>query len=327
MQEFDLQVQQQLGRGTVFEVAYLGGIGRNLPNFLNVNLDPTTVQQVNITVVDTTGKGPLQANSVITVPTYTKYGNTALLGPSATNFTAITEYLSNINSSYNALSAEIQNRSLHSLQFDVNYTWSHALDFSQNASTAGNTNNWYDSYGNPRANYGNSSFDTPNRLVAYALYNFPNLESGIPLKYLTNDWSLDTTLQMQNGLPYSESVSGSNSSSAIAADWNGSGGVTFIPQLGHNNLFFPRDIVLDARVEKQFAITERYRLQVFLQAFNLANHQNVTTVNTPAYKLSGPGALAGTATYQANFGTVSKTNNSGFSYTPRQLELAARFSF
>ena len=108
----------------------------------------------------------------------------------------------------------------------------------------------------------------------------------------------------------------------ISTGWNGSGGPAIIPQLGHNNYFYPRDIVDDIRAEKQFTFNERYRLQVFLQAFNVANHQNVTSVNTPAYKLSG-----GVATYQANFGTVSKTNNSGFSSTPRQLELSTRFFF
>ncbi len=40
--EFDLIVQQQMGRGTVFSVSYLGALGRELPNFLDLNLDPTT---------------------------------------------------------------------------------------------------------------------------------------------------------------------------------------------------------------------------------------------------------------------------------------------
>ena len=61
----------------------------------------------------------------MTVPVYTAYGNTALLGPAATNFQAITEMISNVNSNYNALVGEVVNRSLKSVQFDANYTWSH----------------------------------------------------------------------------------------------------------------------------------------------------------------------------------------------------------
>src|ERR1700677_3796012 len=48
--EYDLIVQQQMGRGTVFSVSYLGAMGRELPNFLDLNLDPTTVTPTTITL-------------------------------------------------------------------------------------------------------------------------------------------------------------------------------------------------------------------------------------------------------------------------------------
>jgi outer membrane receptor protein involved in Fe transport len=341
--EIDLQLQQQVGHGTAIQVAYLGSLARELPNFLNVNLDPTTEATVNITVAPATGTtnyGPL-GQTTIPVQTFTKYGNVGLLGPSAVNFQAITEYLSNINSSYNAFTVEVQNRSLRSVQFDLNYTWAHSLDFYQNASTAGNTDNWYDPYANARANYGNSSFNIPNRLTGYVLYNLPNLKSHSGWSYLTKDWSLNDTFQGQTTLPFSAGVSGTNSTkvtnatyptgspTAIGADWNGNGSVSYVPQLGHNNYTAKRIMVDDVRAEKQFAFSERYHLQIFLQAFNVANHQNVSSENTIGYKLAGTAGspLAGTATYQANFGTVATTNNSGFSYTPRQLELSGRFTF
>ena len=335
--EYDLQVQQQLGRGTFFQVSYLGAQGRELPNFLDVNLNPTPydpvaaplgVRNVAVTVVDTTGKGPIPNGTVLNTPVYQSYGNTALLGPSASSFNAISEYISNVNSSYNAVAFEVQNRSLRSIQFDASYTWSHSLDFYQNATTAGATQSWYDPYGNQRVNYGNSTFNIPNRFVGYALYNLPGVSSGHHLlRYATNDWSLDNSFQFQTGLNYSYGTSGSVSNNAINAGFNGAGGPSFIPQLGHNNFTFNRVLVDDVRVEKQFPIHERYNLQVFLQAFNVANHQNETSVNGTAFQFAKVSTSAGTATYQSNFGTVSKTNNSGFSYTPRQLELSARLFF
>jgi hypothetical protein len=331
--EMDLQVQQQIGHGTVIQVAYLGALGRELPNFLNVNLNPAT-KLVNVTVAPasgTTNCGPLTCGTVIPTPTYAGYGNTALLGTNATKFQSVTEYISNINSSYNALSAEVQNRSFKSLQFDLNYTWAHALDYYQNASSSGSTNAWYDPYGNPRVNYGNSSFNIPNRLVGYAIYDLPGLARKSPLTYATNGWSVDTTLTLSSEVPFSATTSGSNSSVAIQSGFNGAGGPAFIPQLGHNNYQPRRSVVDDLRVEKTFPITSRYNLQIFLQAFNVANHQNISAVNSTAYKLSSAGTVngvpSGTATYQANFGTVNTTNNSGFSFTPRQLELAAKFTF
>ena len=256
---------------------------------------------------------------MLQIPTYTSYGNTDLLGPAATSFQAITEYTSNVNSSYNAMVIEYQNRSMHRLQFDVNYTWAHALDYSQNASTAGNTMAWWDPYTSPRINYGNSTWDIKDRLVGYATYDVPGSHANNVLRYVTDGWKIDTSFQMQTGLPYSASTSGS---AGIAGDFNGAGGNAIIPQAGHNNYFQPRVIVDDLRVGKEFTFRERYRLQLFGQAFNIANHQNVSAVSTTAYTLSGS-----TATYQSTFGQVTKTNNSGFSYAPRQIELSARFSF
>jgi hypothetical protein len=323
VQEFDLILQQEVGRGTVVSASYLGALGRHLPNFLDVNLNPNTTNE-NITISDTTGKSPLANGTVLTVPTFTAYGNTGLLGPSATNFQAVNEMISNINSSYNALALEVQNRSLKNLQFDVNYTWAHALDYYQNADTTGGSNNWYNPYTSARANYGNSTWDVKDRLVAYALYTLPNLETGSWVKYLTNGWKLDDTFQIQTGMPYSATTSGHTSYGIGSAGLNGNGGTyaNYIPQLGFNNYFQPRIMIDDARIEKDFVLKDRYNLQFFAQAFNLANHQNVSEVYTEAYALSGT-----TATYQKTFGQTEYTNDSGFNYAPRQVEISARFSF
>ena len=328
LHEFDLQYQLNLGRGTVFQASYLGALGRELPNFLNLNLDPATKANVNITVSDSTGAGPIPSGTVLTIPTFTKYGNTALFGPSAVNYQAITELISNINSSYHAFAVEIQNRSLKNIQFDVNYTWSHALDFSQNDSTAGNLDNWYDPYSNPRANYGNSLYDTPNRLVAYLIYTAPDMKAGPEwLHYLTNGWNLDNDFQAQNGLPFTATSSGKNSSGAVGNFWNGNNSVSYLPQVGHSNYFLNKDVVDDVRIGKTITFAERYKAEFYAQVFNVGNTQNETATNPIMYKLAAVTATTGTATYQTNFGQINTTNNSGFTYAPRQIEISARFNF
>jgi hypothetical protein len=322
--EFDLMVQRELGKGTVVQVSYLGALGRELPNFLDVNLNPTQVSET-ITMAPATGTtnyGPLGSAS-FTVPTFTGYGNTALLGPSATNFQAISEMVSNVNSNYNALSVEVQNRTMKSLQFDLNYTWAHALDFNQNASTAGATNGWYDPYKNSRVNYSNSTWDIRDRLVGYAIYSFPNIHGGTLVKYLTNDWKFDDSFQMQTGLPYSAGMGGQGY--GILGYLNGNGSVTFAPQVGQNNYFQPRDIVDDVRLQKDVLLKGGIKLELIAQSFNVANHQNVTEMYTEAYNMTTAtvaGVPTTTATYQGNFGTREQTNNSGFSYAPRQIEVS-----
>ena len=329
--EFDLILQQQVGRGTVFSVSYLGALGRELPNFLDMNLDPTSMVTETITLQpyssSSTALGPAaKLGTTFQVPTFTKYGNTALFGTVAPNFQNITEMISNVNSSYNAFVVEIQNRTIHNLQFDFNYTWSHALDFSQNAATNTSANDWYNPYGDARVNYGNSSYNVPSRFVGYALYTIPGLNTGQWYKYLSNGWSIDTSFQAQSGLPYTASVSG-YAGVGLVSDWNGSGGSTVIPGVGVNTYETPRKIVDDMRLEKEFTIREKYHVQFFANMFNIANHQNIDGIGTTAYKLGGSG-LAGTATFQApTFQVPISSNNSGFLYTPREIEIATRINF
>ena len=328
VQEYDLALQHQMGHGTVVQLNYLGALGRELPNFLNLNLNPASIQNVDITVSDSSGAGPLPNGAVYTVPTYTGYGNTGLFGSAATAYTTITEVASNVNSSYNAFVAEVLNRSLKSVQFDVNYTWSHSLDFAQNATTTTAANNWYDPFSNARANYGNSQWDIPNRLVGYALWSLPNLHTQSFLKYLANDWSVNDSFQIQDGLPYSLGTSSYNSSDAIGTNWNGSGGQAIIPEIGIDSKRIRRKMVDDLRLQKEIPLAERYRLQLMANVFNVSNHQNFDGINSTGYVLSSTGPLAGTATFQSStYGQFTSSNSSGFLYTPRQIEIAARFTF
>ncbi len=257
VQEFDLSVSHQLTHGTVVQLSYLGGLGRELPNFLDVNLNPDTKQNVTITVSDAAGAGPIANGTQFVVPTYTGYGNTALFGSAAASYSAISELVSNVNSSYNAMAFEVTNRSLRSLQFDFNYTWSHSLDFAQQSSTTTSANNWFDPYSNPRINYANSQWNIPNRLVGYALWTLPNVHTQSFIKYITNDWSFDDSFQIQDGLPYTLGTSSYNSSSAEGTGWNGSGASSIVPSIAMENKRIRRKMVYDIRLQKEIPFYER----------------------------------------------------------------------
>ncbi|MGA3070796.1 MAG: TonB-dependent receptor, partial [Terracidiphilus sp.] len=362
--EFDLSLQQALGKGTVFQLSYMGAMGRELPNAININYNPNAntvttasgtpngVVQSVITVSDPAGLGPIPNGTNFTVPTYTGFIN-----PS---FGAVNELMSNINSSYNALVGEIENKTSKHIQYDVNYTWSHALDFNQNASTTTLGNGAFDPYnidGYPKgANYGNSMYNIPNRLVAWAMINSPSIPGNDWMKWIANDWSLNPEFQGQNGLPYSATIgTGYPSYSAYGSSWNGAGSNYWIPAIGRNTHQQARILVLDMRLEKQFPIPvhdKLYHLQLLGEFFNLANHQNVTTVNSTAYNLSDnsgltkgctasqlvPGQaqeecstltyvpLAGAGHLESGFGAVTSTNNV-YMYTPREVELTLRLEF
>ncbi|HTH53986.1 MAG TPA: TonB-dependent receptor [Edaphobacter sp.] len=343
-EQFDLAIQQDLGHQTVFSVSYIGALGRELPNYLNLNLNPANTYTFNYTVSGTNGNcGPLTCGSVVPVKVYsnrTQTGSTAGTYSFNTPFPAYgstTEVISNINSNYHGLTFELQKRASRFITFDGHYTWAHALDFNQNASTNPSTNGWFDPFANGRANYGNSNNDIRQRFVGWAIFNVPGTSHGNALKYLTNGWSLKPYFQIQSGLPYSLTVSGTVPNQCYVAgcfEANGSGlggtGVSYIPQVGINTFRRPRTINLDMRAQKDFRFAEKYSLQLVGEAFNLANHQNVTGVNSTGYILNtsqtNPTAPTSMLNYQSTFGTVTASNSNN-AYQVRQVQLALRLVF
>jgi outer membrane receptor protein involved in Fe transport len=369
--EFDFSIQRELFPGIAVQLSYMGALGRELPNAVNINLNPNAntntaagsqpngVIQSVITVSDTSGAGKLPNGAVYVVPTYSRTNTSTTANLLNPNFGAVNELMSNINSSYNAMVAEIQNKSSKRLQYDVNYTWSHALDYNQNESTTTLGNGVFDPYnidGYPKgANYGNSSFNVPNRLVAWALINAPTVDGSGWAKWIANGWSLNPVYQAQNGLPYSATIgTGSPATSAYSSSWNGAGSNFWIPEIGRDTFEMKRTMVVDMRLEKQFDLNvadKPYHLQLMGEFFNVANHQNVTGVITTAYNLSSNSSVtagcaaslvagqtqdecstltyvpkAGSGTAASGFGAV---NNSGsnFAYSPRQIQLSLRLDF
>ena len=341
-EQFDLAVQQDLGFQNVLSVSYLGSLGRELPNYLNLNLDPTKTYNYTYTVAPGTNGscGPVAcgtytqkayASKLQTGTAASTYTN-ILLNP---NYSSVTPTLSNINSAYHALSVDITNRSFRWATFDANYTWAKALDYSQAQFTANGTNNWLDPYANPRSNYGVSSLNIRHRAVGWAVLKAPGVNTESALKYVTNGWSVQPLITFQSGLPYSAAESGTTPSQCYyagcfeAAGTSGvtATGVTYLPQLGRNSFTYPRDIVADVRVQKEFSFEHGYNLQLLGEAFNIANHQNITGLNTTAYSFATNTATnTNTLTYQSGFQTVTSAN-SNYAFNPRLLQLAVRLLF
>jgi hypothetical protein len=338
----------------------MGALGRRLPNALNINYNPNANTATSgtpngvvtsvVTIADATGAGPLPAGKIFYVPTYTGF-----LNP---NFGPVNEAFSNITSNYNAAVLEIENKTSKRFQYDANYTWSHALDFNQNANTNNLSNGWLDPYNidgfAKGGNYGDSQWNIPNRLVVWGLLNSPEVEKDGWIKVLANNWSLAPMFQAQNGLPFSAGFqSGSASLSAYSSGINGSGMSTWIPYIGHNNYQQRRTMVADARLEKQLVFNHGdhgMTLHLIGEAFNISNHQNVTGVQTSAYTLSANSSVTSgcsvtvpgqaleecsTMTFvplvgagHAGSGFKAITNaNSNFAYSTRQMQLALRFDF
>jgi hypothetical protein len=179
-------------------------------------------------------------------------------------------------------------------------------------------------------------------MVLYAVGDLPYHVKG-PLGYLLNDYEIAPDFQAQSGLPYSVGINGSAALTTAggtpltltnSGSFNGSGGAQRVPGPNRNLYQQPRINVLDLRLSKRLVFQERYRLEFFGEAFNLANHQNVTSVGASAYTPSVV-KLPGTSTYQNQlvpytstpFQSITAVNNDNFAYSQRQLQLGVRVQF
>jgi len=225
----------------------------------------------------------------------------------------------------------------------INYTWAHALDYGQNATTFMDTNDLLVPT-NIHGEYGNSIFDVRNRVVASAIVESPWHIGGF-LGYLANDWQLSPIYSSQSGLPYSLVTSGTPSFTTpvdangqtvtytgLGSSINGSNGRKGIDVFGRNTFRMKRTIDMDLRLSKSLKFGERYRAELLAEAFNIFNHQNVTGVNNTGYILGTTAAdpvtkaVKATMTYNSSFGSVTNAN-SNFAYTPRQIQIGFRFFF
>lgn len=334
-EQFDLAVQQDLGSHNVLSIAYLGALGRELPNYINTNLDPAQSYVGTFTV-----GAPGSTGNCNGIPCGTKFQQ-RVYARSAVNaaYNGVTDVISNANSNYHALSLDVTNRQFKFVTFDANYTWSHALDFNVAQFSSAGTNNWIDPFANARSNYGNANINVRHRAVGWAILNVPGIKSHNLLSYATNGWSIKPLVQVQSGLPYSYGTSSGSPSAQGGLSPNSTGvggtGVTsYIPAFGRNTLTQPRDIVVDARLQKDFRLREGASLQLLAEGFNLANHRNITGVNAGAFSLANftdpvtkvvtPNVL----TPVAVFGTPSSSGvNGNYAYQVRQLQFGARILF
>jgi Carboxypeptidase regulatory-like domain/TonB dependent receptor len=351
--EIDLALEQNMGHNTVFSMSYMGSFGRELAAAVDQNVSSTNIASRNFQVV----------NNVVAPPTYITYphgGNPPPLLPGSVHtykeyttagsgyggYYHVLEFKSQVNSSYHALAVSVNHRYSNNFSLLSNFTWAHALDFNPYLSTGYGTSSELLDPLNPGGEYATSSLNVKHRFVIAGTYrtNFGGLTSW--KKEAFNGWGFAPIFQAQTGLPYSAGLNGSISGSLYGGVL-GVGGTARIPDLGRNTYTMPKTAVVDMRVSKSFALyrgNDRYRFEIIAEAFNLLNHQNITSVNTTAYCIengnpANPGAnsnclAAQPGTYSAGnylaanprFGTYQNSNSNTL-LTPRQLQIAGRFYF
>jgi hypothetical protein len=368
--EVDLAIEQNLGHNTVFSMSYMGSFGRDMAAAVDQNVSTAvnpagsrnfevinnvvTTPSTYVTLPHGGKPVPLIDGSLHSYKMYCSVANSAqnCSGSNAGPFTGyyhVLDFKSEVNSNYHALAISVNHRYSNNFSMLTNFTWAHALDDNPYLSTGYGTASEYLDPLNPAGDYATSSLNVRHRFVAAATYrtNIPSLSSW--KKEAFNGWGFAPIVQMQNGLPYSPGINGSISGSLYGGVL-GAGGTPRVPELGRNIYTMPKTAVVDLRISKSFYLNrgnERYRFEIMGEAFNLLNHQNITSVNTTAYCITNgsptiPSATSVCTPAQAGsfatnpsgyylvanpaFGTYLNSNSNTV-MTSRQMQIAGRLYF
>ncbi len=331
----EISLEHELRSGTVLSLTYMGSFGRELPNFIDTNINLGTGQTITYQVDDATRKGPLKG-------TYTSPFYTQRLNPKYQQITAIS---SASNSVYHAGVLKLSHRLTGSIHLQGAYTFAHAIDYNQNATTFYNGNDVLDP-ADFHLEYGNSDYDVRHRIAGSIIARAPWRAHG-PLGYLVNGYAIAPVIELRTGLPFSMRTSGAvpfteyvdslnrtEKVIGIGPGINGSGGDNRIAAVGRNTFRYPRIYNVDARISKTTRIGENRRLEVLGEVFNALNHQNVTDINTTGYVLYGaasPGSLPvlryeSGANGTAQFYTIRNANSNTL-YGVRQIQLGIKLFY
>ena len=314
MENYNLNIQQQITSKTVLQVGYVGSQGHRLFRFYDLN-QPTNAA---VTAADC-------PNGIATCATTGAIQDFAVprpFGDGGAGAFYIYQEKSSGKSNYHSLQASFKLNGWHGITSVANYVWSKSLDnssdledFVPNAAQPQDSNR-------PQAEYGPSNFNVPNRFTWVFSYQLPN--HGGSMKQLTDGWGFDSTVTLQSGQPFTltynceDDYSGGGecfdrpdvvgpityhkgdpsnyidlTSFAMPCTYNQQGvfgfasdcvpGTRHYGNLGRNSLVGPTYKQWDLALYKDTAITERLKVQFRAEFFNLLNHPNFSSPLLPSF--------------------------------------------
>jgi hypothetical protein len=310
--EADIILEREVSKNTVLSISYLFNIGRDIPQFVDLNLPlPITTRTYII------NGGPLNGLS---------FATPFFAGPRPiSNFLGIIEVQSTSKSRYDGLVLQANRRMTHGLQFQTNYTFSHATDYGQQAGTFAPS---FPTVSNPfdrSIDKGRSDFDVRHHFVASMVWSVGEtfgLARSSMGKALFGSFEVSPIVNISSGRPVTPFISASPTG-GTSSGLLGSGG----PQ---RTFFLPRGFqsrpatgTVDLRLSKRIRFSESMNLEFLAEGFNIFNRSNVTGITDQEFTFS---SATNTLNFQSNYLTPTTINNT-INLSPRQIQLGLRFHF
>ena len=320
---YALEVQRQFGKSLSLEISYTGSQGRHLM----VVLDPN---QPVVTVNDFTKRGD-QAPNRRTFP-FPQYSN-------------ILQAAFVSNSNFNELALVARKQMNRGLDFTASYELSKSLDDNSGVFPSDGDASIYADSKSRTSDYGPSSFDIRQRVVASFVYEIPARLRGAIVKrrvarQILEGWAISGVTTFRSGFPFTVRASSDTDFTGLNRWTPASGfsdrvnikpGVTVVPRkmsnpdfafdptvfsypqagtpgnVGRNSVVGPQMIDQDFAILRELPIGKTKRAQFRFESFNLFNHTNF---QLPENRLD-----------QSAVGKI------GASYDPRLIQLSSRFQW
>ena len=274
IQDAELTVERQVGRGVVLSVSYAASLERQLPNSTNVNIAPSLgVARFAIQRTDGVTTPGLRNGSTFAVPVYG-----SRVSP---EFGPVSLVVSNGNGVYQAGVLQISRTAGRALKIHGAYTFSKAIDTLRSSGSGVALDSQFDPF-DVRYDRALGNLDRRHKITATVVWS-PEVRGSSLRRRLWNGFTVAPIVFVTSGRPYSLLVEGGTELPGGRESLNGSGGATYLPSVGRNTLRLPVESTVELRVSRGFTLGERAHLRLTAEGFNLLNHANVTGVTQRAF--------------------------------------------
>jgi hypothetical protein len=278
----------------------------------------------------------------------------------------VLDFQSSAVSSYNSLQTSLKLRNMRGFTSTINYTYSHSID------TASDGQDYAPFQAQPQNSFNiegdraNSGFDVRHRFTWLWNYRIPGMESQ---KLLTQGWEVSGVISLATGQPFTvldynnynnsgefyerpdlvgNPFSGTSSPnnflnlSAFAPSCNWSAAAAGCDPVnpnyhfgtaGRNAFYGPHYRNFDFSLAKETMLTERLKLRLAADFFNIFNHPNFANPLLPSFNVTWDGAQDPNTGRGTGFFPVTVTPDVAAQNPflggggPRDIQISARFTF